>query len=67
MRFGRLREEICLKFGTLQNFSTEVGISYCSLVRKLSKKSEFDREEIAKCVEVLGVPVSRIPELFFYD
>jgi len=67
LRFGRLREEIHLKFGTLQNFANAVDIKYCSLIRKLSKKTEFTREEIARCCEVLDIPISRIPELFFYD
>ena len=67
MRFGRLREEIRLKFGTLQKFADAVGIKYCSLVRKLSNKTEFTRDEIDRCVEVLDISVNRIPELFFYE
>ena len=67
LRFGRLREEIHLKFGTLQNFANAVGIKYCSLIRKLSGKTEFTREEIERCCVVLDISFVRIPELFFYD
>ena len=66
MRFGRLREAISTKYGTLQKFADASGIKYCSLVRKLAGKSKFTREEMAKCCELLDIPVERIHEYFFY-
>ena len=67
MRFGKLREAIKMKCGTLQQFADASGIKYCSLVRKLSNKSEFTRSEMAKCCELLDIPVEQIWEYFFYS
>lgn len=66
MRFGRLREAISTKYGTLQKFADVSGIKYCSLVRKLSNKTEFTREEMARCCELLDIQSERIHEYFFY-
>lgn len=66
MRFGRVREAINIKYGTLQKFADAVGISYVSLVRKLSSKSEFTRVEMEKCCELLDIPFEVIHEYFFY-
>ena len=66
MRFGRLREAISTKYGTLQKFADASNIKYCSLVRKLSKKSEFTRTEMETCCELLDIPFERIHEYFFY-
>ena len=66
MRFGRLREAIGIKYGTLQNFADVSGISYGSLVRKLSNKTEFTRSEMARCCELLDMPIERLWEFFFY-
>ena len=66
MSFGKLREAIRNKCGTLRNFAELSGIKYCSLVRKLSGKTEFTRAEIALCCELLDIPVERIHEYFFY-
>lgn len=66
MRFGRLREAISTKYGTLQKFADASGIKYCSLVRKLSNKTEFTRVEMAKCCELLDIHLERIHEYFFY-
>ena len=66
MRFGRLREAISQKYGTLQNFADVSGISYGSLVRKLSNKTEFTRSEMAKCCELLDIATERIGDFFFY-
>lgn len=66
MRFGRLREAISTKYGTLQKFADVSGITYGSLVRKLSNKTEFTRAEMERCCELLEIPVERIHEYFFY-
>ena len=56
-----------MKYGTLQNFADVSGISYGSLVRKLSNKTEFTRLEMVKCCELLDMPIERIGEFFFYN
>lgn len=66
MRFGRVREAIRIKYGTLEDFAEVSHIGYASLVRKLSGKTEFKRNEMAICVELLEIPVERIWEYFFY-
>lgn len=66
MRFGRLREAISTKYGTLQKFADASGITYGSLVRKLSSKTEFTRVEMERCCELLEIQVERIHEYFFY-
>ena len=67
MTFGRVREAIRIKYGTLQQFASVSGIKYCSLVRKLSNKSEFTRIEMEHCCELLDIPVQQIWEYFFYN
>ena len=66
MKFGKLREAIRIKYGTLQDFAEASGIKYCSLVRKLSNNSEFTRSQMAICCELLDIPVQQIWEYFFY-
>lgn len=66
MRFGRLREAINIKYGTLQKFAEAAGVSYVSLVRKLSNKTEFTRVEMEKCCELLDIQFEDIHEYFFY-
>ena len=66
MKFYRLREAIRNKYGTLQKFAEASGITYPSLVRKLAGKSEFTRSQMAKCCELLEIPIERIWEFFFY-
>ena len=66
MRFGRVRGAISTKYGTLQKFADVSGIKYGSLVRKLSSKTEFTRDEMARCCELLDIAPERIHEYFFY-
>ena len=66
MKFGRLREEIKNKFGTIQKFAKAMGMNYSTLSLKLNGIVDFSRSEIALAIELLGLDPSFIPELFFY-
>lgn len=44
----------------------KVGISETSMNFSLNNKRDFKQEEILSACEVLAIPLSRIPEYFFY-
>ncbi len=48
---------------TLQDIATTLGISKVTLYRKINGESDFFRDEIAKCCEVLGK--ENMQEIFF--
>ena len=67
MKFGRLREEIKTKFGTLSKFAKVMGIHTSTLSLKLNGVVDFSRGEIETIIELLQLDASVIPEFFFYN
>lgn len=64
--YADLRGLIRSKCGTQANFAEAIGISSCSLSKKLNDKAEWTAEEIRKTCEVLGISAEQIPIYFFY-
>lgn len=64
--YDDLRGLIRSKFKTQANFAEAIGISACSLSKKLNGKAEWTAEEIRKSCEVLGISADQIPLYFFY-
>ena len=64
--YGKLREEIKKKFGTMEEFATASGIKRCSLSKKLNSKTPWKQGEIEVICKVLNIPIESVGEYFFY-
>ena len=65
-KFGKLREQISIKYGTMDNFARVFGVNSATLSKKLTGKTDISRLEIVKFCELLDITVEQIPEYFFY-
>lgn len=65
-KFGRLREQIKVVFGTQKAFAEAMGINVATLNSKLNGKATWTLEEIEKAISLLGFSTSEIKEYFFY-
>ena len=65
-RFGKLREQISIIYGTMDNFAKAFGCNSATLSKKLTGKADISRTEIVKFCELLDIAVEQIPEYFFY-
>lgn len=64
--YADLRGLVRSKYRTQARFAEAIGISACSLSKKLNGKAEWTAEEIRKSCEVLGISAEQIPTYFFY-
>lgn len=64
--YGKLRELIRKKFGTIRNFAEASGIKEHTLQRKLIGRSDWKTSEIENIVKILGISPVEINEYFFY-
>lgn len=65
--FGRLREEIRKKFGTLKKFANTMGMDVSTLSAKLNGQGGWKQSEMEKACELLGIPLDKVYEYFFYQ
>ena len=65
-KFGKLREQISIKYGTMDNFARVFGVNSATLSKKLTGKTDISRTEIEKFCELLDIAVEQIHEYFFY-
>lgn len=65
-KFGRLREQIKIAFGTQKAFAEAMGMNVATLNAKLNSKATWTMEEINKVCSLLGIPSTEIVEYFFY-
>ena len=65
-KFGKLREQISIKYGTMDNFARVFGVNSATLSKKLTGKTDISRLEIVKFCELLDICAEQIPEYFFY-
>lgn len=65
--YGKLRELIRIKFGTTERFAEAMGMSRCSLSRKLNGLSAWTQSEIEKACSLLGISIMQVGEYFFYQ
>jgi transcriptional regulator with XRE-family HTH domain len=64
--YAELRGLIRSKYKTQAKFAEAIGMSACSLSKKLNGKAEWTAEEIRRTCEVLGISAENIPFYFFY-
>ncbi len=63
--YSKLSGKIKEVFANQGNFANAIGISRTTLNLKLNGKGNFSQEEIAKSIEVLGIPQENLSEYFF--
>lgn len=63
--YDDLKGKIRARYKTQDNFATALGISNATLSAKLNCKTEFTHDEIARCVDLLGLSKDDIPQYFF--
>lgn len=64
--YGKLRELIRNKFGTIQKLAEASGIKKDTLNRKLLGKSQWKVSEIETLINILEIKAGEIDEYFFY-
>lgn len=65
MDYKKLKGEIRGKFGTQEAFAAAMGLSVCSLNKKLNGRTEWTSSDIRKALELLNIPAQEIPAYFF--
>ena len=65
MEHAELRGLIRAQFKTQESFAKAIGISACSLSKKLNGASEWTASEIRNACNVLGILPEKIPHYFF--
>lgn len=60
-----LRGRIVQKFGSLKNFMEPIGLSYPTILAKISWSTEWTASEIEKCCRLLDIEPKDIPQYFF--
>lgn len=64
--YGKLRELIGKKFGSVSKFANEIELDAGTLSLKLNSKREWRCSEIEKICNALEIPANEIHEYFFY-
>lgn len=65
--YGRLREDVKNKFGTLQNFAKAMNMNYTTLSSKMSGKTDWKVGEMEEVCHLLEVPIDKVQDYFFYN
>lgn len=65
MDHSKLRGLIREVFGTQEAFARAMGISDCSISKKLNGHSEWGADEIRRACDLLGIKAEDIPLYFF--
>jgi transcriptional regulator with XRE-family HTH domain len=65
MQYSELRGLIRARYRTQGLFAQALGISECSLSKKLNGRTEWAADEIRKACELLGISPEHIPRYFF--
>lgn len=65
--YGKLRELIREKFGTLGNFADAMGMDRSTLSNKINGIAAWKQDEIEKACKLLGIPMSEVHVYFFYE
>ena len=62
-----LRGRIIQKYGTLKNFVKPMGLTYPTILAKLSGSSDWTSSEILKVCDLLDIKAKHIPDYFFAE
>ena len=65
LKYNKLRGRIVERYGTISNFSSELGTSIQVVSRKLSGKVQFSRKDIEIWCNLLGLQLEEIGPYFF--
>ena len=65
-KYGRLREQIKIVFGTQKAFAEAMDMNVATLNAKLNGKAVWTLPEMEKACTLLNIPVSEIKDYFFY-
>ncbi len=65
--YGRLREDIKSKFGTMKNFAKAMKMNHTTLSSKLSGKTDWKVGEMEQVCCLLEVSIDKVRDYFFYD
>lgn len=60
-----LKEKIRKTYGTILNFTDDIGIPMVSFSRKLNNKTQFRSNEVFVIAKKLGISTLDIPEYFY--
>jgi transcriptional regulator with XRE-family HTH domain len=63
--YSKLRGKIREVFGTQEEFARAMGKSPATLSKKLNNLTDFNRAEIDRASELLGIPLEEVPLYFF--
>lgn len=63
--YEELRKKILGKYGSLSLFANDLGITPSTLSIKLKGGSDWTREEIEKCIQLLELTVEEAMAIFF--
>lgn len=63
--YSRLRADIVFKFGTMDKFAAAMGMSKCTLSKKLNNRSEWTGDEMVRACQLLGKPLTEMHQYFF--
>lgn len=61
----QLRGKIVAKYGTIDNFSSAIGMSPVQVSKKLNQKAGFSKEDIEKWCKILDIAPEDVGECFF--
>lgn len=64
--YAELRGRIRTRFKTQAAFAKAIGLSLCSVNKKLNGATEWTADEIRKACEILHIKPEDISHLFFY-
>ena len=65
MDYSDLKGLIRGKFATQEAFAKAMGLSVCSVNKKLNGKTEWNASDIRKATALLNIPAEEIPAYFF--
>jgi transcriptional regulator with XRE-family HTH domain len=64
--FGKLRELIKQRYRTLADFAAAMGMDVSTLSGKLNGRTGWKQSEIEQACHLLGIPIEKVGEYFFY-
>lgn len=64
--YGKLREQIKAKFGTIGAFADALGKDRSSISNKLNGLTPWTQPDIEETCKLLGIAIEEVSEYFFY-
>ncbi len=64
--YGKLREAIRIKFGTIGKLADALGLDRSTLSNKINGITAWKQDDIEKACELLDIPLEEVHEYFFY-